>query len=395
MNKSNENKPYEVAKEEIERSNLILNAMFNAMPDSVFCKDLERRYIECNKSFEGFMTQPKEDILGKTFAEATGQTVDIVKNYTDEDTSVINEGKTIIQEDVSMTYNGEERFYDLIKTPLIKKNADGEDEIFGLLGLMHDVNERYLLIKDLQNVQANLEIALERARFASKAKNEFLSRMSHELLTPMNAIMGLSQVAKLSNDSESIRDYISEIYDNARHLLRLISNLLEVSSGVGALAEVEFSPVKLTENITTQIAQYLDKKQQKLNIEIDEALPKSIVSDEKRIEKVIFHLLTNASKFSHENSEISLNLSLYEETAEGIILRVSVTDNGIGMTTEEIGIVFDMFEQGDGGYTRKYHGTGIGLTLSKYTVESMGGSLSVISEPGKGSTFSFTVPVRR
>jgi len=381
--------------DQIEQSNLILNAMFNAMSDSVFCKDLKGRYIECNKSFEEFITHSKEEIIGKTFTELIGDDLDIVKFYTDVDKIVTGEGKTVVQEGVSMSYKGVERFYDIVKTPLIKKNADGEDEIFGLLALMHDVNERYVLIKDLQDAQASLETALERANSGSNAKTEFLSCMSHELLTPMNIIMGMSQLAKTSTDLNYMKTCLDEIYEHSNHLLRLINNLLEVSSGSGTFDESLFSLGALIEYIEGRINPYLDRKQQTLNIEVDDSIPKIMVADEKRISKVIFHLLTNASKFSNENNEISLIFGILDKAAEKPVLEISVVDNGIGMSPEVLNTIFDVFQQGDGSYTRKYQGIGIGLTLSKYIIETMGGTISVKSEPDKGSTFTFTVPVNR
>ena len=379
----------------IEQSNLILNAMFNAMPDSVYCKDLDGRYIECNNSFEEFIANPKEDIIGKTFSELVTDQLDIVKFYTDVDTTVINEKKTVIQKDVKMTYNGADRYYDLIKTPIMKKNTDGEDEIFGLVALMHDVNERYLLIKDLQHVQANLEVALERSNSGSRAKSDFLSRMSHELLTPMNAIIGMSQIAKTSDDIDYVKKCIDEIYSSSNHLLRLIKNLLEVSGGSGVLNESVFSLKSLLQNINQRITPYLDNKQQKLNIIYDNSLPNEVYSDERRIDRVIFHILTNASKFSGKNTEISLDFSMKSNTPEGFILCISITDQGIGMSDELLHTIFDMFEQGDGSNTRKYQGVGIGLTLSKYIVETMGGTIEVDSQPDKGSKFTVSIPISR
>jgi len=379
----------------IEQSNFILNAMFNAMPDSVYCKDLEGRYIECNKAFEDFIAHTKEEIIGRTFSELITDQLDIVKFYTDVDNSVITERKTVIQDGVAMSYNGEDRYYDLVKTPLIRKNTDGEDEVFGLLAIMYDVNERYVLIKDLKNVQTHLEVALERANSGSRAKSEFLSRMSHELLTPMNAILGMSQIAKASEDVEYIKDCIEEIHTNSTHLLRLISNLLEMSSGTGTISESLFQLNILVNNIKSRTASHFSKKQQVLKIVLDESLPNEMLADNKRIEKVIYHLLTNASKFSDNNDEILLEFIQLDNTSEGFTLKVSVSDNGIGMSSELLNTVFDIFEQGDSSNTRKYQGVGIGLTLSKYLVETMGGVISVISEPHKGSTVTFTVPVSR
>jgi len=394
-NPLSENISEKKSNEEVEQSNLILNAMFNAMPDSVFCKDLEKRYIECNKSFEKFIAHSKDEIIGKTFAELAGREVDIVKFYEDVDSTVINESKPIVQEDVVLTYNGVDRLYDLIKAPLIKKNDNGEDEIIGLLGIMHDVNERYNLIKDLQNTQADLESTLERANTADRVKNDFLSRMSHELLTPMNAIMGMSQIAQSSADLNYIKKCIDEIFENSSHLLRLINNLLEVSNGAGDLSESVFSIGILGKNAKERMARHFPAKHQTLTVEMDKSLPKEMVADIKRIDKVIYHLLSNASKFSKNNSEILLKFKLLSDASDRQFLEVSVTDSGIGIPAETLNTIFEIFEQGDGSYNRKYQGVGIGLTLSKYNVEMMGGTISVDSGIGKGSTFKFTVPINR
>jgi len=340
--------------ERIEQSNVILNAILNAMPDSVFCKNLEGRYIECNKPFEEFMAHPKDEIIGKTFSEMLEEGLHIIKYYENVDKSITNEGKTITQKDVSMSYNGTERFYDITKTPLIRKNADGEDEIFGLLGLMHDVDERYILIKDLQNVKAKLEFALERSDSGSRAKSEFLSRMSHELRTPMNAIMGMSQIAKSSSDIDFIKKCIDDIHESSCHLMRLISNLLEVSSGVGTLTESIFSFDTIIEDTKSRIAPYLDKKHQTLIVNVSKALPEVIIADEKRIKQVIFHLLTNACKFSNNNSEIALDVDMLDSSATKPVIKISVIDNGIGMSNDVLNTIFDIFEQVDGSHTRKH-----------------------------------------
>jgi len=397
QNKSEKITLFESANEcgQIEQSNFILNAMLDAMPDSVYCKDLEGRYIECNKAFEDFIAHPKNEILGKTFSELVTDQLEIVKFYTDVDETVISKLETVVQEGVAMSYNGDTRYYDLVKTPLVRKNADGKDEVFGLLAIMYDVNERYILIKDLQNVQSHLEAALERANSGSRAKSEFLSRMSHEFLTPMNVILGMSQVAQTSDDIEYIKECVDEIHNNSTHLLRLISNLLEMSSGTGALSESVFRLDILISNIISRTSSHYNKKHQTLNVVIDKSLPNEMLADNKRIEKVIYHLLTNASKFSDKNGEISLEFSMLDDNTEGFTLKISVTDNGIGMTSDMLNTIFEIFEQGDGSYTRKYQGVGIGLTLSKYIVKTMGGDISVRSEPGEGSTISFTVPVSR
>ena len=381
---------------QMERGNNLLMAMFNAIPDLVFCKDLSGRYIECNKAFEKFLQRPQAEILGKTFGDLGAATSETVQNNADVEQVVLREGKTMKQDEVTLIYEGNEHYFEMIKTPLIKVSADGEPgEIYGLLGIMHDITDRYTLVKSLRDTQSNLENALEQANSASTAKSDFLSRMSHELRTPMNAIMGMAQIAKGSSDPAKISNYIDEIYDSSHHLMRLISNLLEVSGGISNLTESAFSLDSMIEYIQSRIHPHTEKKNQELVVEIDAKVPRVMVANERRIAQVIIHLLTNASKFSDSNQTVTLSFNLVKETADELVLEISVIDRGIGMSDEVIHTIFDMFEQGDGGHSRRYGGVGIGLTLSKYIVEMMGGKITVESEPDKGSTFSFTVPIKK
>jgi len=384
------------AKEQIQRGNNLLIAMFNAIPDLVFCKDLEGKYIECNKAFEKFMQRPQAEVLGKTFADLGAATSETIQNNAKVDQDVMREGKTMKQEEVTLIYEGNEHYFEMIKAPLFETGADGEKgDTYGLLGIMHDVTDRHMLVKNLRDAQANLEHALEQANSASTAKSEFLSRMSHELRTPMNAIMGMAQIAKSSTDPEKTKNYIEEIYEYSHHLMRLISNLLEVSGGISKLTESMFSLESMLEYIESRILPDLDKKHQTLDVTIDDSVPKAMVANEKRIAQVIIHLLTNASKYSEDSEIIALHIKTASESTDRITLEITVTDTGIGMSEDLMHTIFDMFEQGDGSHTRKHGGIGVGLTLSKYIVELMGGKITVESEPGKGSAFTFTVPVNR
>jgi len=384
------------AKEQMDLESQIRLAMFDAIPDLVFCKDLEGKYIECNEVFEKFMNRTYDNVLGKTYQELGVADSEQVEAAYKADQTVIREGKTVKQEEIKLSYNNNEHYFEMIKTPLVRKGVEGEPgEIFGLLGIMHDVTDRYVLVKSLREAQSHLEDALEKANSASTAKSEFLSRMSHELRTPMNAIMGMSQIAKISNDPDKIKNCVDEIYEYSHHLMRLISNLLEVSSGISNLTAAAFSLDSMIEYIESRINPLLSKKLQTLEVKIDGAVPRGMVANEKRIAQVIIHLLTNASKFSDGKDNIILAVNIAKETTDGLVLEFSVADNGIGMSEDTIHTIFDMFEQGDGSHSRQHEGIGVGLTLSKYIVEMMGGKISVESELDKGSTFTFTVPVSR
>ena len=240
----------------------------------------------------------------------------------------------------------------------------------------------------MENAEKNRELA-ERS---SRAKSEFLSRMSHEMLTPMNTIIGMLQVVNASlSDEKTIRN-IGEIDKASRHLLSMIHGVLDLSGGSGSfsLDAKSFSLKKMIGSIIKSIDPELDKKQQKLSVFVASDIPDQLIGDDKRMARVILHLLTNAMKFSPDEGEIWLNFSISEEEREIIILRVEVKDNGIGISAEDQNDLFTVFEQVDGSITRKYAGIGIGLPLSRCIIELMGGSIWVESEPGKGAKFIFT-----
>jgi len=213
----------------------------------------------------------------------------------------------------------------------------------------------------------------------------------------MNAIMGMAQIAQVSEDKEKVKKCLGEIYEASRHLMRLISNVLDVSGGSSALslAETKFSFDSLIAYVSERVNSEAIKKQQTLTVDIDESVPTILVGDEKRLAQVIVHLLTNAIAFSPNNSEIYLKIDVHSEEDETIILRIDVVDTGVGIAEEHKRKLFSVFEQGDGSYTRQHGGIGVSLALSKYIVEMMGGSIWVESELGEGSTFSFTAKVAR
>ena len=254
----------------------------------------------------------------------------------------------------------------------------------------HDLN---VVLK----LKAELIQAKDQANASSKAKSEFLERMSHEMRTPMNAIMGMAQIAQASSDTEKVKKCLDEIYTASRHLMRLISNVLDVSGGSSSmsLAEAKFSFDSILAYISERINPEAKKKHQTIVVDLSESVPAILIGDEKRLAQVFLHLLANAVAFSPEHSEIYLRISVAEEIDEIVVLKVEVEDSGVGIPEEQKNKLFSIFEQGDGSYTRQHGGIGVSLALSKYIVEMMGGTIWVESELGKGSTFSFTVKAVR
>ncbi|MCL2764223.1 MAG: ATP-binding protein [Treponema sp.] len=253
---------------------------------------------------------------------------------------------------------------------------------------------------EITKAQENLLIAKYNKKIAehlNHAKSEFLARMSHEMLTPLNFILGFVELAKTSDDTEQIMSYVDKIYDSSVHLLAMLRNVLDVSDGSGAfkIVELPFSIKSMIRYVLKKTNPDRKKKEQELSLLVCQSIPKMLIGDEKRIAQVIIHLLTNAIKFSPKQSKVGLSLGIHSEENEVITLKIEVTDNGIGVSKEQQKYLFDLFEQADGGKTRKYSGIGIGLPLSKCIVKMMDGDIWVESEPGKGSKFLFTCKVKK
>ena len=271
---------------------------------------------------------------------------------------------------------------------IVQMRIQNQIKILERDSIEHDLNVVLKLKTELIN-------AKDQANAASKAKGEFLARMSHEMRTPMNAIMGMAQIAQSSEDPAKIKGCLGEIYESSRHLMRLISNVLDVSGGSSSmsLAETKFSYDSLIAYVSQRINPDAKGKRQNLIVDIDKSVPGILIGDEKRLAQVIIHLLKNAVAFSPEGSDIRLGISVFDREDEVITLKIEVTDYGIGISKEQQSKLFSVFEQGDGSFTRQHGGIGVGLALSKYIVEMMGGSIWVESELDKGSKFTFTAKV--
>jgi signal transduction histidine kinase/CheY-like chemotaxis protein len=250
----------------------------------------------------------------------------------------------------------------------------------GILVIMHDITE--------------LVNARELAEKASNAKGEFLSRMSHEMRTPMNAIIGMTNIAKSSKD-QGKKDYCLDKIDGAsRHLLGVINDILDMSKIEANKFELyhhAFDFEKMLMNVTNVLNFRIEEKHQNFVINLDKNIPRSIIGDELRLTQVLTNLLTNAVKFTHDGGTIMLNTKCIHEDNKETILQIEVADNGIGIAAEQQSRLFSAFEQAEGGAAHKFGGTGLGLAISKRIVELMGGTIWIESELGKGSKFIFTV----
>ena len=240
--------------------------------------------------------------------------------------------------------------------------------------------------------------AMEQAKAASRAKSDFLSTMSHEIRTPMNAIIGMTAIGRKAKDMEDVGTALDKIADASSHLLGIINDILDmakIEADKLELSPVEFIFDRMIQKVMGVINLKMDEKRQVLSVNIDSNIPRFVVGDDQRLAQVIMNLMSNAVKFTPEEGSIDFSAKLIDENEYGCEVEIKVKDSGIGIPKEKQEKLFTMFEQAESGTSREYGGTGLGLAISKRIVELMDGKIWVESEPGKGSTFAFTIQIRR
>ncbi|WP_179295571.1 ATP-binding protein [Bacillus sp. FJAT-45350] len=263
--------------------------------------------------------------------------------------------------------------------------------IFCLVTAFFITRNVYFILVSRNRTEIELKHAKEEAEQANQAKSQFLARMSHEIRTPMNAILGVEELLSDLPQSSDEKKYLHMLRRNGEHLLKLINDVLDFSKMEANETKVLTEPLdlyKLIEETVDMFKLTVKNKDVTITHHIDNDVPKKIVGDQNRLIQVLINLIGNAVKFTHEGS-IDINVSV-----NGTILHFSVIDTGVGIPEDQLENIFDSFKQVDTSNSREYGGTGLGLTISKELVKLMEGDIFVQSEVGKGSCFTFTIPVR-
>ena len=285
-----------------------------------------------------------------------------------------------LDEKIDFNFKGSPNIYSIHITPM----TDEDEKITGIMARFVDITE--------------INNAMETAKRASLAKSEFLANMSHEIRTPLNAIIGMTDVGESAVDMKRMLYCFSKIRGASNHLLGVINDILDMSKIEAhklELSPVEYDFEDMLRKTLNIISFRIDERKQNFRMNIDDAIPKSLIGDDQRLAQVVTNLIGNAVKFTQEGGSITLNARLLSEADGVCAVRIDVSDTGIGISPDQQSLLFGSFQQAESNTARKYGGTGLGLSISKSIVEMMGGKIWVESELGKGSTFSFTFKANR
>ena len=371
-----------------------LEQIINFLPDAILIVNTEGKVTVWNRSMEEMTGIKAEDIIGKGnyehalpfYGERRPIMVDLVIASDEEQQkkymSIRSEKNRMTAETWVPVLRSEKRFLYIMATPLYDSNG----YLIGSIESIRDITDR----KQMEN---KLLDAMEAAEAATRAKSDFLANMSHEIRTPMNAIIGMAYLAVQTELSPKQQDYIGKIQSSSQALLGIINDILDFSKIEAGKLEIEAVAFNLDEtmnNLANMLSMKAYQKGLELLFQYSSDVPQKLKGDPLRLGQILINLTNNAIKFT-EQGEIIVKVELVQQHEQKVTLQFSVKDTGIGMTLEQQSKLFQAFSQADASTTRKYGGTGLGLAISARLSELMGGSIWVVSESGKGSTFYFTV----
>ncbi len=366
--------------EALRDSEAYLKALFEQAPDSYHLHDLDGRFIDGNRAAERLIGYPKEELLGKSFLDLNLLPPDQLPKAAALLASSRQNLPTGPDELVLNRRDGSQVTVEIRTFPL---HINGQTVV---LNNTRDVTER-------KRLEAQLREAKEAAEAASRAKSEFVANMSHEIRTPMNGIIGMTELALQTELSAEQREYLQMVAASGEALMAVINDVLDFSkieAGRLDLDAVAFDVRDTVGDAIRPLAVRAHLKHLEVAYDVRPDVPQVLVGDPHRLQQTLVNLIGNAIKFT-ELGEVVLLVERIAEDGTAVCLHFAVRDTGVGIPAEQQQTIFRAFSQADSSTTRRYGGSGLGLTISQRLVEMMGGRIWVESEVGRGSTFHFTV----
>ncbi|MBS1130398.1 MAG: sensor hybrid histidine kinase [Proteobacteria bacterium] len=361
----------------------LVEELIENIPLPIYLKDSSGRYIRLNRAFEQFFQVRREAFIGRTLHDLLP--AEDARQHAEMDADLFAAKGTQTYEATVHSRDG--IAHETIYRKAVLTRRDGS--VSGLLGIIVDITDRK---------RAEIEVlrAKEAAEAANRAKSDFLANMSHEIRTPMNGVIGMTDLALETALTAEQREYLNIAKSSAESLLTVINDILDFSKIEAGKLQVEDIPFDLHRLIADTLKPLALRAHEK-NIEIlsdvVHDVPRFVKGDPSRIRQVLVNLVGNAIKFT-EQGEIALQADLMQLQNGHAVIHFAVRDTGIGISADKQVLIFDAFAQEDSSTTRKYGGTGLGLSICRRLVELMGGTLWLHSEPGKGSTFHFSVQLQ-
>ncbi len=372
------------AEEELQASQARKEAIFEGSLDCMVITDQDGKVTEFNRAAERTFGYRREEVLGKEindllFAPDTrSRSRENIADYATSRQEGSLLGKRV--EVPLVRKNGEQFIAEMAMLPI----PMGDTVQFATM--LHDITERKSWERELQETK-------EAAEAANLAKSDFLANMSHEIRTPMNAIIGMTELVLDSQLPPEQHDHLKIVQDSAESLLDLINDILDFSKIEAGRLDLDRSRFPIRDRIgdtMKSLAVRAHEKDLELAYRIDPAVPDTVVGDAGRLRQVIVNLVGNAIKFT-PRGEVVMDVRVESQSGDRVVLTISVSDTGIGISPQKQQSVFDAFEQVDASTTRRFGGTGLGLAISSRLVGLMGGRIWLESELDRGSKFYFTV----
>ncbi|MEM9409683.1 MAG: response regulator [Planctomycetota bacterium] len=365
----------------LDESQAIYQSLVESLPINVFRKDRDGKIVFVNNKYCETVGRPRDSLIGQTDFDLFDR--QMAEKYQNDDKWVLQTGLPFHDIEFHQREGNEYIYVEVLKAPVTSSSG----RRIGIQGMFWDVTDR-------KKGEIELEKAKDLAVAASKAKSDFLANVSHEIRTPLNAVIGLTDLLLQSRTDKTQNEYLQMIQDSGDSLLSLINDILDFSKIESGKLDIQNEWFDLREKMgdtLRALALRAHAKNVDLVCKIDKTIPSQILGDVQRLRQILTNLVGNSIKFT-QRGEIVVSMDVIEKTTEQIELEFRIKDTGIGIAEEKLNEIFEEFVQADTSTTRKYGGSGLGLSIATKLVELMGGELKVQSEIDQGTEFFFNLP---